>query len=45
MRHDSLDQIQEFHGIVGGPQVQIQCVYLVQVLVLMRKTKSWKVPV
>jgi hypothetical protein len=44
VRHDTLDQIQQFHGIVGGPKVKIQCVDLVQVLVLVCKTKSWKVP-
>jgi hypothetical protein len=44
MRHDTLHQIQQFHGIVGGPQVEIQCVNLVQVFVLMRKTKGWKMP-
>jgi hypothetical protein len=45
MRHGTLHQIQQFLSIVGGPQVQIQCVDLVQVLVLMRKTKGWKMPV
>jgi hypothetical protein len=44
MRHDTLHQIQQFHGIVGGPQVEIQCVNLVQVFVLMCKTKGWKMP-
>jgi hypothetical protein len=45
MRHDTFDQIQQFHGIVGGPQVEIQSVDLVQVLVLVCETKSWEMPV
>lgn len=45
MRHDTLDQIQQLHGIVCGPQIKIQCVNLVQVLVFMCKTKGWKMPV
>jgi hypothetical protein len=44
MRHDTLNQIQQFHGIVGCPQVEIQSVNLVQVLVLMCKAKGWKMP-
>ena len=44
MRHDTLDQIEQLHGIVCGPQVKIQRVNLVQVLVLMCETKSWEVP-
>lgn len=35
MRHDAFYKIQQFHAIVGGPQVKVQRVYLVQVLVLM----------
>lgn len=45
MRHDTFDQIQQLHSIICGPQVQIQRVYLVQVLVLMCETKSWEMPV
>jgi len=45
MRHDTLDQIQQLHGIVCGPQVKIKRVNLVEVLVLMCKTESWKMPV
>jgi hypothetical protein len=35
MRHDALDEIQKLDAIVGCPQVKVECVYLIQVLVLM----------
>lgn len=40
-----LHQVQKLNGIVGCPKVQIQSVYLVQVLVFVCETEGWEMPV